>query len=297
MSRELTGPLERQDINAQVDRLLRDLGNPEPPLQLELVRELLRLDLQYYNTSNTTFFDDIRHRIRVGKKQVKARPGLILDTIKKLNLSGLWVPDSKRIFIDEDVPVPKHRWIEAHEINHGIIEWHNDYLFGDNKLTLTHDGDAAIEAEANYGAGRLLFLGERFGEEIRSKPLTFDSINSHAKSYGNTIQSTLWRTVEEYAPDRPIFGTVSVHPNHPDIGAAEFAGAPRLIRSARFRQQFASVTPGDAFLILEKHARWNRGGPVVDAEDTLIDVNGDAHEFRIEGFSNTHALLAYGICT
>ena len=36
------------DIDRRVTRILRDLGNPEPPLQLRLVREALKLDLEYY---------------------------------------------------------------------------------------------------------------------------------------------------------------------------------------------------------------------------------------------------------
>lgn len=296
MSRELVGLLEARDINVQVDRLLRDLGNPEPPLSLELVRELLRLDLKYYSATNTTFLQDLTHRFRLGAKQVVARPGLLLDAIKKVNLSALYVPDTQRILIDEDVPEAKHRWIEAHEILHGLIEWHSDFLFGDNQLTLNPVCDAAIEAEANYGGGRLLFLGDRFGEESRSEAINFDNIRKHAKQYGNSIQSTLWRTVEEREPNRAIFGMVSIHPNHPSIGADEYGDGPRFIRSERFRKQFSNVTADQAYALLAKHARWNKGGPVVDTQDALVDVNGDMYEFRIEGFSNTHALLTYGIC-
>lgn len=36
---------ERGDINEHIARPLRDLGNPEPPLRLEVVRELQKLDL------------------------------------------------------------------------------------------------------------------------------------------------------------------------------------------------------------------------------------------------------------
>jgi len=296
VSRELVGPHEAIDINNQVDRLLRDLGDPEPPLSLELVRELLNLDLKYYSATNTTFLQDLTHRFRLGAKQVVARPGLLLDVIKKVNLSALYVPDTKRMLIDEDVPDAKHRWIEAHEILHGLIDWHNEFLFGDNQLTLNPVCDATIEAEANYGGGRLLFLADRFGEESRSESLCFKNIRKHAKQYGNTIQSTLWRTVEERDPGQAVFGMVSVHPNHPNIGAADYGEAPRFIRSDRFRERFGGVTADQAYALLAKHAKWNKGGPVVDAQDALVDSNGDTYEFRIEGFSNTHALLTYGIC-
>ena len=38
-------PHIRKKIDARVDKILRDIGNPSPPLRLEEVRELLRLDL------------------------------------------------------------------------------------------------------------------------------------------------------------------------------------------------------------------------------------------------------------
>ena len=38
-------PRIREDIVARTRKILRDLGEPEPPLRLELVRELLKLDL------------------------------------------------------------------------------------------------------------------------------------------------------------------------------------------------------------------------------------------------------------
>ena len=40
----IIGTYERGDINEHIARLIRDLGNPEPPLRLEQVRELLKLD-------------------------------------------------------------------------------------------------------------------------------------------------------------------------------------------------------------------------------------------------------------
>ncbi|MFX9158128.1 hypothetical protein ABTN80_21265, partial [Acinetobacter baumannii] len=40
------------DIDAQVVKVLRGLGNPEPPIDLAVVRDLLRLDRQYYSTTD-----------------------------------------------------------------------------------------------------------------------------------------------------------------------------------------------------------------------------------------------------
>ena len=51
-----------QDIDDVIDRILRDLGNPEPPLKLEDVRELLKLDLTYYSKTDLNLLDEMSHR-------------------------------------------------------------------------------------------------------------------------------------------------------------------------------------------------------------------------------------------
>ena len=53
--------------------------------------------------------------------------------LKSAKLSAFYIPDSRRILIDSDVPQKKHRWIEAHEILHGVIDWHQDFAFGGNQ--------------------------------------------------------------------------------------------------------------------------------------------------------------------
>jgi len=289
---EYVGIHEIKDINKQVDRILLELGNPEPPLSLELVRELLRLDLRYYSGSDPTHLEEVAHKLRIAGKQIALRPGIIVDVFKKFDLSALWLPDKKRILIDADTPKLKHRWIEGHEIGHGIIPWHSGLMFGDNKQTLNPACDDIIEAEANYASGRLLFLGDRFADEVRDLELDFVTIKKIAKDFGNTITSTLWRMVEERVPDQAIFGMISKHPNHLGVGKSE----EKFIRSKRFREKFGNVQMHEAYNILTKHASHNKGGKIVDVEDVLVDVNGETFEFRVESFSNTHDVLTYGVC-
>ncbi len=108
------------DIRAQVARVFRDLGNPEPPLDLEAVIDLLKLDFKYYSSTDLSLFDEIGHRVKVAGKLVVSQPGRILDVILKAKLSALWLPDGRRILMDENVPTPKQRHIQAHEIIHSI---------------------------------------------------------------------------------------------------------------------------------------------------------------------------------
>lgn len=73
MSTVEIGEYERQDISTQVRRVLADLAQPAPPINLNEVRELLKLDLRYYNSANTAALNEIAHKIRVAGKQILAR--------------------------------------------------------------------------------------------------------------------------------------------------------------------------------------------------------------------------------
>jgi len=283
---------ETKEIDKKIDRILLDLGSPSPPLSLLQVRELLKLDLQFYSGSDPSIIDMFSHKLKVAGKQIAKRPALLLEALRKLELKALWIPDSKRILIDADIPQPKHRWIEGHEISHSIIPWHEGFVFGDNKTTLSPACDEIIEAEANYAAGRLLFLGDRFSEEARDLPLNFKSIKYLYKEFGNTMTTTLWRMVEARIPHQPVFGMISCHPNHPSIGKS----TEQFIRSTGFRTQFSNILPSDISDLLKKHASYKKRGPIVDVQDVLFNTNGERVSFRIESFCNTYDLLTIGYC-
>ena len=97
---------------------------------------------------------------------------------------------------------------------HSVLEWHGSALLGDNQITLKLGCHERIEAEANYGAGRLLFLQDQFDRiALDSKP-DFGLIKEIAHDFGNSMTSTLWRFVE--AMDIPALGIVSQHPHYID---------------------------------------------------------------------------------
>lgn len=292
---ELVGGRERKDIDVLVAKILRDLGNPEPPLRLELVRDLLALNLKYYSSTDVSPLAEFAHRIKVAGKQLIARPALILDVIQKAKLSGLWLPDERRIFIDKEVPTAKHRWIEAHEISHSLIPWHQEFLLGDDSLTLDPACHAIIEAEANYGAGKLIFLGDRFREDAKDCAGTFKSIKLLKDHYGNTLTSTFWRFVEERNPEDAVFGLISQHPLYDDIGQ-EPDGSPihRFVTSAGFRARFPRVTALDVYRMISPNASRRRRGPVIDGFGTLMDHAGVPQSFVLDGFCNSYNVLTYG---
>ena len=296
MIEEQAGEIEKRDIRDQVGRILRNLGHPEPPLKLMDVRALLSLDLQYYSSSDPGVFTELTHRFRLlVRKTIPDLGNHLRAALSKSRLCAFWVPDTAKIMLDSSVPEPKHRWIEAHEITHSITPWHRKFLLGDNAQTLDPACHAMLEAEANYGAGRLLFFQDGFASDARDLDLSFNSIKLLAKRYGNSIVSTFWRAVEDRDPSQPVFGVVSVHPHYPDIGKHDGPMPWRhFIQSAAFRTQFSTISPEKSFELITLHAGRQRTGPVFTAQDVLKDVIGNDWEFQIESFSTQHALLTFG---
>jgi hypothetical protein len=289
------GAYEADDICKIVDRMLRDLGNPEPPLDLVQVRSLLDLNLRYYSTADPSFLQEVTHHLSMAGRQLIREPMRLFDAVRKSGLTALWLPKSKSILIDQAVPKPKHRWIEGHEIGHSMIPWHREFLFGDNEITLDPTCHATIEAEANYASARMLFLQDRFGAEARDSALNFKTVQAMAKRYGNTLTTTFWRIIEDRTPDLPVFGMMTAHPHHPHIGRGDQGEEIRyFIRSQAFRQKFGAMTAEQGYALITKHATRRSRGPVFTATDVLIDDRGEVHEFVFESFCNTYALLTIG---
>lgn len=285
------GERERADINAQVDKLLRGLGNPEPPLRLEDVRELLRLDRQYFSSSDDGVLREFISHVRVGAKQLLLRPTLLFDVVKKASLSALWIPDGKRILIDSELPKIKHRWAETHEVIHSITEWHKLFLFGDSAKELNPLCHAQLEAEANYGAGQLLFLRSRFLSEARELTMNFKSVKALSLQFGNTVTATLWRYVEHLGVTLPMAGLVTPHPHRLPGDHDPQLPCKYFIDSPAFRSRFGDVTGVTMFQALEKYCNNASAGPLGSDEVILQDNNGDSHIFQFETFFNQYEAL------
>ena len=71
------------DIDRKVERVFKDLGNPEPLLDLEVVRELLKLDLAFYSAEDPGVLHEVVSKLTMASKQVLDRPSRILDAVRK----------------------------------------------------------------------------------------------------------------------------------------------------------------------------------------------------------------------
>ena len=228
--------------------------------------------------------------MKIAGKQLVMRPRLIVEVVRKLDLKALWLPDRQRILIDSDQPRLKWRWNEAHEIIHSVIEWHKDYLHGDTERTLKPLCHAQIEAEANYGAGRLLFLQQLFDEFVMNSQPSFDLVMAANKKFGNTMTSTLWRVTE--ALGVPALAIVSQHPHYRTPDFDRLNPCKYFIRSQSFEERFASISEIEAFEILRGYCSWRKRGPVAKEEVIIADDRGDAHVFLFEAFCHKYEMLS-----
>jgi hypothetical protein len=278
------------EVDEQVRKVLRGLGNPKPPLRLNDVRELLKLDRQYYSKDADGILRETISRLKVAGKQILRRPSLLLDAIRKAELKALYVPDRKIILIDQTEPEIKQRWSESHEVIHSLLEWHGPVMLGDDKLTLNLVCHDQIEAEANYGAGRLLFLQEEFERVARDSKCSLENIRAIGGSFGNSITSTLWRFVELMT--EPALGLVSQHPRYTDDNFDANDPCRYFIRSSTFVEQFSNVNETAAFALLRSKSSWRKYGPIANDEVVLADDNGESHIFQLDAFYNHHETLA-----
>jgi Zn-dependent peptidase ImmA (M78 family) len=272
-----------------VKKILKGLGNPEPPLRLEDVRALQKLDKEFYSSNSDGILRETFSRLMVAGKQILRRPSILIDAIREAELKALYVPDRKMILLDETVPAIKQRWNESHEVIHSVLDWHGSVLLGDNQINLKLCCHERIEAEANYGAGRLLFLQEQFDRvALDSKP-DFGVIKVIAHDFGNSMTSTLWRLVE--AMDIPALGIVSQHPHYIDSTFNPSSPCRYFIRSRTFEERFAGITEMQVFQIMQRVCDFRRGGPIGNDEIVLSDDRGDQHLFSFESFSNRYEVL------
>lgn len=282
MHKVVLKPGTRNEIDLQTEKVLRGLGNPEPPLDLEAVFRLQELDPQYYRTSEDGVVRETISRVKVGAKLFFERPIRIWDAIKAADLKALWIPDQKKILIDGDLHELKKRWTGAHEIGHSILEWHRDFTFGDDHLTLTEGCHVELEAEANYAAGRLLFLQGRFDQHVKGIRHTLRSLNHVAGDFGNSWSSTLYRTVETL--DIPAFAVIGGHPRRRKTQEK----ARHFITSAPFDVMFPTFIDSNAVGILQSYCSFSTRGPLGDSTFPLTDTNGEDWEFTIESFAIPH---------
>jgi IrrE N-terminal-like domain len=105
-------------------------------------------------------------------------------------LGALWF-ERREVYVDLAQPEPRRRFTDAHEAMHALCPWHEAVLREDTDAELCRETSLAIEAEANFGAGLLIFQGRRFAERIADAPRDMATVLALADEHGASRQATL----------------------------------------------------------------------------------------------------------
>jgi hypothetical protein len=210
-------------------------------------------------------------------------------------LGALWF-EQRAVFVEPRQSAARRRFTEAHEAVHLLCPWHEAALRVDTAAELFGDTPAAIEAEANFGAGRLIFQGERFRAEAAGHDPSLRTAFALAHAYGASRHAAAHHYVETHA------GAVAllVAGRWPD--ARGELPVWRSVESNAFRRRHGrlarrlpagglGVSDGAPLAAAIEGAR--RSSEPVAGALLLPDRGGRPRPFRAEVLNNRHCHLVF----
>jgi len=279
-------PATQKEIDKLAWRVLRDAGQDRPPVCVRRISEHLKLHCGFYNLKDPGFLDHAKYQLRVGKE-------LLIEVVQKAKLVAALFFDERRIVIDDSLPVNKREFPESHECTHELLPWHRGYFMGDTAETLEADFQEQLEAEANFGASNLMLCGPVFNAEALDTKPTWGGVEGLIKRYKKSIVITARRFVER-GPAVPMLLMVST-PAWKAKPADQAEWWRYFVPSPEFHRRFGAVQPRDVLVNVNVNARPRRGGLVGEFTMILGDANGDAHQFEVRSFFNTHYLVTLAV--
>lgn len=103
----------------------------------------------------------------------------------------------RAVFVERRQSPARRRFTEAHEAAHLLCPWHEAALRRDTADEL-FGRSSGIEAEANFGAGQLIFQGTRFAHEARGLEPSLASAFALAGTYGASRHAAAHHYVETH---------------------------------------------------------------------------------------------------
>jgi hypothetical protein len=111
-------------------------------------------------------------------------------------LGALWF-EERALFVRAGQPAARRRFTEAHEIAHLLCPWHAAALRLDTADELSALA-AGLEAEANFGAGQLIFQGDRFAREAAAGERSLRTPFALAGVYGAARHAAAYHYAETH---------------------------------------------------------------------------------------------------
>jgi IrrE N-terminal-like domain len=199
-------------------------------------------------------------------------------------LGALWF-EERTIFVDERQAAARRRFTHAHELVHALCPWHEAALREDTEAELFRPTAAALEAEANLGAGLLIFQRGDFTQVAAGPPSLATALALCAR-YGASRHAAVHHYVQ--AHDAPVALLVAGRFPRRDGSLPVWRSVESPTFGARHGQVASRVAqglrPGDALHALAEAARVTSDVPA-----TAVRLGGDT--FRAEAYDNRHAFL------
>jgi IrrE N-terminal-like domain len=212
-------------------------------------------------------------------------------------LGALWY-EERTVFVDTSQPEPRVLFTDCHETTHALCEWHRDVLRLDTEDELFKQLYPGVEAEANYGAGHIMFQGGRFHRQALEDQVSIRPPLALARQYGASRHAALHYYVQE----------------HPDAVALLVAGRYmrfdgtlpvwRSVESPEFLRRFGrlrTLLPGGQLSVVD-----GDGAPlaeIINASKVALDPpskpigvrdkDGNRRRFIAEAFFNQHCHLIF----
>jgi L-fucose mutarotase/ribose pyranase (RbsD/FucU family) len=211
-------------------------------------------------------------------------PPAVRRTDRRL-LGALWF-EERALFLDETQSRVRRRFTEAHELAHALCPWHEAVLREDTEDELFRDTRAALELEANAGAGMLIFQRADFAAQAAAGPCSIRTGLALAARYGASRHAALHHYVAMHPA--PLALLVAGRFPRRDGGLPVWRGVESAAFAARFGPAAARVAgglePGSALRELAEAAR-------TTSEPPMATVSLGGAVFRAEAWDNRHAVL------
>jgi len=273
----------RKEIDKIVEKILKDAGLGDPPIQIADILEHLKLNRQFYSLDDPNLLRRFAHRLQIGKRKV------VNIVREKIRLAAVWLPDEKRILVDESQPKPKQVWASFHDTIHTVLPWHKDFFLGDTAQSLEPEYQDILESEANYGASGLMFGGRIFSAQALDTTPCWESIESLVKVHKKSYVTTFRRYVE-HSHDRPMAGLVST-PWWMEKPEDQLTRCRHFIRSPRFLKEFPGISADQLLQLVNRKTRPRRWGIAGQFTTDLGNDRGESRKFFAEAFFSHHYLL------
>jgi hypothetical protein len=218
-----------------------------------------------------------------------ALPGHVRSPGRRL-LGALWF-EERTIFLEQEQSEPRRRFTEAHELMHALCPWHQAVLREDTSDELFRTAVDAVEAEANAGAGMLLFQGRHFAARVAAERPSISAPLALAREYGASVHAALHHYVLTHAAALAML-VVGRFPRR-DGSLPVW----RSVESRRYRRRFdraatampRGLVPGSPLRELVEAAR--RADEPTVARLPWTDRRGGPRRVRAHAHYNRHAFL------